>query len=159
MSFWPCLQGMKMLKMTKRQFLKRSAKCMDETGGLLLLLKEIIDKEVQGEISNQEVSDRLDAIRKGIEFIFYKFEKLNQPSKCDSLKQKILNILIRMQEIVVTDSESLSAAKEGFKERSQDKLTESNDQLENFRKDFHDLTKRVNILLIETKKSSKTPKT
>lgn len=144
--------------MTKRQFLKRSARCMDETGGLLLLLKEIIDKEVQGEISNQEASRRIDDIRKGIESIFYKFEKVNPPSKCIPLKQKILNILIRLQDIVITDSESLTAAKKGLKERSQDKLSESKDQLEKFRKDFHDLTKMVNILLIETKKSLKSRK-
>ena len=131
---------------------------MDETGGLLLLLKEIIDKEVQGKISNQEASKRIEDIRKEIESIFYKFEKLNPPSKCASLKQKILKILINLQEIVITDSESLFAAKEGLKERSQDKLNESKDQLENFRKDFHDLTKKVNILLIETRKGSKNPK-
>ena len=147
-----------MFGMTKRQFLKRSAKCMDETGGLLLLLKEIIDKELQGEISNQEASKRIDDIRKAIESIFYKIEKLNPPSKCASLKQKILNILIRLQEIVVIDSESLFAARKGLMERSQDKLNESKDQLENFRKDFHDLTKKVNILLIETRKGSKNPK-
>lgn len=132
---------------------------MDETGGLLLLLKEIIDKEVQGEISNQDASKRIDDIRKEIESIFYKFEKLNPPSKCTSLKQKILKILIDLQEIVITDSESLFAAREGFKERSQDKLKESKDRLENFRKDFHDLTKKVNILLGETKKSLKNPET
>lgn len=148
-----------MFGMTKRQFLKRSAKCMDETGGLLLLLKEIIDKEVQGEISNQDASKRIDDIRKEIESIFYKFEKLNPPSKCTSLKQKILKILIDLQEIVITDSESLFAAREGFKERSQDKLKESKDRLENFRKDFHDLTKKVNILLGETKKGLKNPET
>ena len=147
-----------MFGMTKRQFLKRSAKCMDETGGLLLLLKEIIDKEDQGEISNQEASKRIDNIRKEIESIFYKFEKLNPPSRCVSLKQKILNILIKLQEIVVADSESLFAAREGFKERSQEKLKESKDKLENFRKDFHDLAKRVNILLSETKKGLKNPK-
>ena len=57
-----------------------------------------------------------------------------------------------MQEIVVTNSESLSFAKEDLKEQLQDKLKESREKLERFRKDFHDLTKRVNILLMETKK-------
>lgn len=140
-----------MFGMTKRQFMKKSAKCMDETGGLLLLLREILDKEFQGKISNEEASKRNDDIRKGIESIFYEFEKSNPPSKCDSLKQKILNILINMQEIVVTNSESLSAAKKGLNGRSMDKLKESRDHLEIFRKDFHEVTKRVNILLNEIK--------
>jgi hypothetical protein len=144
-----------MLELTKRQFLKKSAKCMDETGGLLLLLKEIIDNESQGKISNSEASKKLDIIRKEIEVIFYEFEKLNSPSKCSSLKQKVLNILISMQEIVVINSESLYAAKEGLDGQSQNKLSESRAQLEKFRKEFHDVTKRVNVLLTE-KKSSKT---
>ncbi|OEC88288.1 MULTISPECIES: hypothetical protein [Methanobacterium] len=144
-----------MLELTKRQFLKKSAKCMDETGGLLLLLKEIIDNESQGKISNSEASKKLDIIRKEIEVIFYEFEKLNSPSRCSSLKQKVLNILISMQEIVVINSESLYAAKEGLNGQSQNKLSESRARLEKFRKDFHDVTKRVNVLLTE-KKSSKT---
>lgn len=137
-----------MFGMTKMQFLRRSAKCMDETGGLLLLLKEVIDKEFQGKISKSEASKKLDIIRKEIELLFEEFEKLSPPSKCNSLKQKILNILINMHEIVITNSEALSVAKE----HSQDKLNESREQLEMFRKEFHDLTKRVNILLLETKK-------
>lgn len=141
-----------MFGMTKMQFLKRSAKCMDETGGLLLLLKEVIDKEFQGKIRKSEASNKLDIIRKEIESLFQKFEKLNPPSECNSLKRNILNILINMQEIVVTNCESLSSAKEDLKEQSRDKLKESREKLERFRKDFHDLTKRVNILLLETKK-------
>ena len=144
-----------MLELTKRQFLKKSAKCMDETGGLLLLLKEIIDNESQGKISNSEASKKLDIIRKEIEIIFYEFEKLNSPSLCSSLKQNVLNILINMQEIVVINSESLCAAKEGLNGQSEKKLSESRARLEKFRKDFHDVTKRVNVLLTE-KKSSKT---
>ena len=137
-----------MFGMTKMQFLRRSAKCMDETGGLLLLLKEVIDKEFQGKISKSEASKKLDIIRKEIESLFGEFEKLNPPSKCNSLKQKILNILINMHEIVITNSEALSAAKGQLP----DKLNESREKLERFRKEFHDLTKNVNILLLETKK-------
>ena len=140
-----------MFGMTKRQFLKKSAKCMDETGGLLLLLREILEKESQEKISNEEASRRIDDIRKGIESVFYKLEKSNPPSTCSSLKQKILNILINLQEIIVTNSESLSAARKGSKELSRDKLKESRDKLEMFRKDFHEVTKRVNILLNEVK--------
>lgn len=138
-----------MFEMTKRQFLKRSAKCMDKTGGLLLLLKEIINKEVQGKISDQEASKKLDIIRREIESIFSEFEKLNPPSKCFPLKRRILKALINLQEIVVTDSESLFAAREGLKEKSQEKLKESMDHLEEFRKDFHSLTEEVNVRLTE----------
>lgn len=141
-----------MFGMTEKQFLKKSAKCMDETGGLLLLLREVIDQEFQGKVSNQEASKKINNIRKEIEFLFHRFEKLNPPSQCNSLKQKILNILIKMHEIAVTDSESLAAAREGLKERSQDKLKESRDQLEMFRKEFHEVTKKVNILLMGKKK-------
>lgn len=124
---------------------------MDEAGGLLLLLKEVIDREFQG-INNKEASKKIETIRKEIELLFYNFEKLNPPSKCISLKQEILNIMVNMQEIVVTDYESLFAAENGLKGLSQDKLDQSRDQLEKFRKNFHDTTQRVNILLAETKK-------
>jgi hypothetical protein len=141
-----------MFGMTKKQFLKRSAKCMDENGGLLLLLREVINNEFQGKISNSEASKKLDIIRKELESLFHEFEKLNPPSQCNSLKQKILNVMINMQEIVVINSESLFAAKEGSNKQSQEKLNESRKKLEGFRKDFHDVTKRVNICLAETKK-------
>ncbi|MGB9979244.1 hypothetical protein [Methanobacterium sp.] len=141
-----------MFGMTERQFLKRSAKCMDETGGLLLLLKEVIDRELQEKISKSKASKKLDIIRKQIESIFYKFEKLNPPSHCNSLKQKILNVLIKMQEIVLINSESLSAAKNGLDEQSQDKLKKSKEKLEIFRKDFYEVTKGVNVLLLKKKK-------
>ena len=143
-----------MFGMTKMQFLRRSAKCMDETGGLLLLLKEVIDKEFHGKIRKSEASKKMDIIRRKIESLFEEFEKLNPPSQCNPLKRNILNILINMQEIVVTNSESLSSAKEDLREQSQDKLKESREKLEMFRKDFHDLTKRVNILLLEKKKGN-----
>ncbi len=143
-----------MFKMTRMQFLKKSAKCMNETGGVLLLLKEVIDKEFQGKISNSEASMKIDIIRKEIESIFYEFEKLNPPSHCSSLKQKILTVLINMQDTVVTNLEYLSAAKERLNEQSKDKLSESRTKLENFRKDFHDVAKMVNILLAEKKKKT-----
>ena len=127
---------------------------MDEAGGLLLLLKGVIDKEFQGKISNPEASKKIDIIRKEIESVFYEVEKLNPPSNCSSLKQKILTVLISMQDIVVANSEYLSTAKEGLKEQSADKLIESRTKLEKFRKDFHDLTRMVNILLSEKRKKT-----
>ena len=142
-----------MFELTKRQFLKKSAKCMDEAGGVLLLLKELIDQESQGKVSNQEASKKIDNIRKEIESIFYRVDGLNQPSSCDSLKQKILNILIKMQEIVVSNSEYLTAVDGGLDELSQNKLDTSRNQLEIFRKDFHGLTKTINIILTKKRKT------
>ena len=139
-----------MFGMTKKQFLKRSAKCMDETGSLLLLLKEVIDKEVQGKIDNQEASKKIEIIRKEIETIFFKFEKLNPPSKCFQLKQKILRALINFQEIVVDVSKHL-AVKVEKNEKSPEKLKELRDHLEEFRNDFHDLTRDINTFLTEKK--------
>ena len=147
-----------MFGMTKLQFLKRSAKCMDEAGGLLLLIREIIVKEFRDEVNYLEAFKRMDNIRKELDSLFYEFERLSPPSSCNKLKRKILNVLIGMQEVVVTDLESLNAARKGLKEQSQTKLKESRDQLEVFRKDFHEVTKEVNILLSEKGKSKKIPK-
>jgi hypothetical protein len=70
-----------MFGMTKKQFLKRSKKALNQTGGLLLLIREIMDKEASGNINNQEASKQIDNIRKEIESIFFEFEKINTPSK------------------------------------------------------------------------------
>ncbi len=141
-----------MFGMTKRQFLKRSKKCLRETGGLLLLIRGIMDKEIHGKIDNQEALKQMDNIRKNIESIFEGFEKNKPPSKCTSLKQRILHLLINLNEAVIANYESLMAAKNGDEEKSREKLKESRDILENFRKDFHIIVAEVDTLLLKKQK-------
>lgn len=138
--------------MTKRQFLKRSKKSLDEMGNSLLLLIQIMDNEIQEKISNQEASIKMDIVRKNIENIFSEFEKLSPPSKCFSIYHRILNALIKLHEAVVINSEYLTAAEEGLGEESQEKLMESIDNLEEFREDFHSLVKDVRMLLLKKNK-------
>jgi len=138
-----------MFGMTKRQFLKRSKKCLNELCDSLLLFRQILDEEIQGKISNREASTKLDVIRKNLETTFSEFEKLSPPSECFSLYHRILNALIKLHEAVIINLESLNAAKEGFEEESQEKLTESIGDLEEFREDFNGLVKEVRVFLAE----------
>ena len=138
-----------MFGMTKRQFLKKSKKSLDEMGSSLLLIIQIMDKEIEKKISNNESSIRMDNIRKNIELVFSEFEKLSPPSKCFSLYHRILNALIKLHEAVIINCESLKAEEDGFEEESQEKLIESIDNLEEFREDFHTLVKDVRILLLK----------
>jgi hypothetical protein len=138
-----------MFGMTKRQFLKRGKKSLDEMGNSLLLLIQIMDEEIQGDISNQVAFNKLNIIRKNIETTFSEFEKLSPPPKCFSLYHRILNALIKLHESVVINLESLTAAKKGLEEESQEKLKESVGLLEEFREDFHSLVKDVRLLLIK----------
>lgn len=141
-----------MFGMTKRQFLKRSKKCLKETGTLLLSIRVIMDKEVNGKIDNQEALKKLDNIRKNIESLFEEFEKRNPPSRCASLKQRILHILINLNEAVNANYESLLATKNGNTEESKEKLEESRELLEEFRKDFHVIVAEVDTLLQKKQK-------
>ncbi|MBI5680238.1 MAG: hypothetical protein HZC47_05020 [Methanobacterium sp.] len=136
-----------MFGMTKKQFLKRSKKCTGETGALILLIREIMNKEIHGKTSNRETSKQIEIIRKDIESIFFEFEKLKPPSKCFPLKQRIIHVLINFQEVIVVYSEYLTASREEMEEKSQNKLKESQELLEEFRKEFHSVTGEVNSLL------------
>ncbi|MGZ7066980.1 MAG: hypothetical protein ACXVHT_01610 [Methanobacterium sp.] len=138
-----------MFGMTKKQFLKRSKKALNETGGELLLIREIIYKEKQDNMDYNEISKELDNIRKVIESIFFEFERLRPPSRCDKLYLRILRSLTTLQESVTLNSEYLSAAKNGLKEKSKDKFKESLKILEEFRKEFHILVKEIDTLLNE----------
>lgn len=136
-----------MFGMTKRQFLKRSKKCLRETGMLLLLIREVMDKEAHDKIGNQEALKQMNNIRKNIESIFAEFEKRDPPSKCASLKQRILHALINLNGAVIINYESLLAAKNGDKEKAGEKFRESRDCLEEFRTDYHRTVEEVDNLL------------
>lgn len=145
-----------MFGMTKRQFLKRSKKCLKETGTLLLLIREIMNKEVHGEIKNEDALKQMNNIRKSVESLFSDFERRYPPSRCFSLKQRILNALINLQESVVINYEYILAAKEGNEEESKEKLKESMNILEEFRENYHVLVKEVDSLLKKKQKRQAT---
>jgi phosphate uptake regulator len=108
-----------------------------------------MDKETSGNISIGEASKQMDNIRKNIESIFFEFEKRKPPSKYVAMNVRILRALVRLQEAVNINSEYLSAAKDGLEEKSKDKLKESQELLEEFRKEFHSIVNEVNTLLLE----------
>jgi chromosome segregation ATPase len=136
-----------MFGMTKKQFLKRSKKTLNQTGGLLLLIRGIMVKESSGNINNEELSKQIDSIRKNIESIFFEFEKINPPSKYVTMHLRILRALVDLQEVVTLNSEYLSTTKDSLEEKTKNKLKESRDRLEKFRKEFHSLANEVNTLL------------
>lgn len=138
-----------MFGMTKKQFLKRSKKVLNQTGGLILLIREIMDKENSEKINNHEAFTRADNIRKELESIFYQFEKRKPPSRCSRMHLMILRSLTEFQEAVTLYSEHLTAVKNGRDEESKTRLKESVDALEEFRKEFHIISDEVNRLLLE----------
>jgi hypothetical protein len=141
----------KMFGMTKKQFLKKSKKCLQDTGVEILLVRELMDKETQKTISISAASRKLDDIRRDIEKIFSQYEKLSPPSKCVPLHRKILQNLFALHEAVVVNSESLNAAREGEEEKSQEKLEESRDKLKKFREDFRPLSREIDLYLQKKK--------
>ncbi len=138
-----------MFGMTKKQFLKRSKKALNQTGGILLLVREIMAKEKGGRIDNTEALNRTDDIRKEIESIFYQLEKRNPPSKCNRMHLKILRSLTDFQEAVNLNSEYLNALKNGREEEARVKLEQSIESLEEFRKEFHVICEEINRRLLE----------
>ena len=132
--------------MTKKQFLKRSKKTLNQTGSLLLLVREIMDKETGGNISNEEAFRQIDNIRRSLESIFFEFERINPPSKYVTMHLQILSALVDLQEAINSNSEYLSTAN-GLGQKTEDKLKKSREQLEEFRKKFHNMANEVNTLL------------
>jgi len=136
-----------MFELTKRQFLKRSAICLDETGKMVLLISELMDLETEGNLDKKEVYKRINIIIKGVESVFFKYEGLNPPSKCVSLHLKIINILIMLQEAISVNYEYITAIIEGNEEVVAERLLNSNILLEKFRKEFRPLTTEVDRYL------------
>jgi hypothetical protein len=136
-----------MFGLTKRQFLKKSKECLKETGLQILLIRELMDKEAKKSTNIHESHRKLDNIRRDIENTFSWYENLNPPSECVSLQREIANALIIFHEAVVAYSESLIAAENGRDEESRNKLKESQDELEKFRKIFLPLSKEVDLYL------------
>ncbi len=81
-----------MFGLTKKQFLKRSSKSLDETGKHALLIRGLIENEINGNIDKNEAQNQIKHILKGVESIFFDYEKLDPPSQCVSLYRRILNV-------------------------------------------------------------------
>ena len=133
--------------MTKKQFLKRSAICLDETGIQSLLIRELIEQETVGNIDVKEAYKKINLIIKGVESVFFKYEDINPPSKCVSLHLKILNSLITLQGVVSVNYDFVTVSIEGKEELAAEKLLESKVLLERFRKNFRPLTIEVDSYL------------
>jgi hypothetical protein len=142
-----------MLGLTKKQFLKKSASCLDEAGNHALLIRELIDHETDGAIHNREEYNQIKRIIEGIESSFFRYEKLNPPSQCVSLQLKILNCLIILQEATSSNYDFITASIEGGDGSDKEKLNESKILLEKFRKAFRPLTKEVDSYFKPYKKS------
>ncbi len=137
-----------MFGMTKKQFLKKSKNCLKESGIQLLLIRDVFNKERNCEISFDEANNKVDKIRKNIETIFFKYEKLKPPSKCKSLQLEILKTLIILQDVLVTNSEYIILSKDGCgTEECQEKYKKSINDLENFRDKFRELSQKVDLYL------------
>lgn len=136
-----------MFGMTKKQFLKKSKKCLKDMGIELLLIREIINQETNNSADFDESYLKMEKIRKNIEGIFFQYEKLKAPTKCKKIQLNLLNTIIILQESVVANIEYINLLKDGLKEPSRDKLKKSIDDLEKFREKYSTLSREVNLYL------------
>ena len=136
-----------MFGMTKKQFLKKSKKCLKDTGIELLIIREIINQETRGRGELDESYKKMENIRKNLEKIFFQYEKLNPPSKCKKMHFNLLNAIIILQESVVANTEYLNLLKDGLKEPAHDKLEKSIDKLEKFREKYYEIIREVDLNL------------
>ena len=134
-----------MLGLTKKQFLKRSKGCLEETGNHALLIRELLIHETDGNIKNNEAYNQIKLIMNGIESNFYRYEQLNPPSRCVSIHLKILNCLIVLQESAAANYDYINAVIDG--QIATEKLEESRILLGKFRKEFRPLTTEIEELL------------
>jgi hypothetical protein len=136
-----------MFGMTKKQFLKKSKKSLKDIGIELLITREVISQETNNCVDLEKTYLKMEKIRKNLEEIFFKYEKLNPPSKCKKLQIDLLNAIIILQESVVANTEHLILLKDGSTELSEDKLKKSKDKLDRFREKYGILSREVDLYL------------
>lgn len=136
-----------MFGMTKKQFLKKSKNCLNDTGIQLILTREILNKEENGEISADETYRELDKIRKNMESIFFRFEGRKPPSKCKPMQIEILKTLIILQDALVARSEYLILSKKGLNQDARNEKLKSLQMLESFREKFKNLSHKIDLYL------------
>ncbi|GAB4318136.1 MAG: hypothetical protein Kow0019_19560 [Methanobacteriaceae archaeon] len=132
--------------MTRRQFLKKSRKTLQKTSENLLALMQIMEKEQNQTIKYETAYWKLDVLREDIESIFFEYENLKPPRNCDKLHLKIMDLLVKFQEVIVTNQEFLGLA-EKSSPQSKQKYRESEKKLEEFRIDFRLITEIVKTSL------------
>lgn len=132
-----------MFGLTKKQFLKRSSKSLDETGKQALLIRGLIEHEINGNIDKNEAQNQIKLILKGVESIFFDYENLDPPSQCVSLYRRILNCLIILQDAVAANYDYIIESADDKAFTANEKLERSELILERFRKEFRPLTIEV----------------
>jgi hypothetical protein len=136
-----------MFGMTKKQFLKRSSKCLDETGRYALLTRGLIIQEKNGTIDNESAYRQVKSMIEGIESTFFSYEKINPPSQCNSLYQRILHSMIMLQDSISTNYDYINMLREDKLTTAKEKFEESQDKLDQFRENFRPLTGEIDKLL------------
>ncbi len=136
-----------MFGMTKKQFLKKSKKCLKDVGIELLLIREILYQETNNSTNYEECYHKMEKIRKNLEEIFFQYEKLNPPSTCQKIKMNILNTIIILQESVVAYTEYNVLQKNGLKEEARENLKKSMTNLEEFREKYRGLSRELDSYL------------
>ncbi len=129
--------------MTKKQFLKRSSKTLDETGNHALLIRGLIGQEKDGTIDNNNAYKQTKLLIEGIASTFFDYENISPPSNCNSLYLKILHSLIILQDVTSANYDFITLSREDKSLKAQEKLEESQNLLEKFRIEFRPLTGEV----------------
>ena len=132
-----------MFGLTRKQFLKRSSKSLDETGKQALLIRGLIEHEINGSIDKNEAHNQIKHILKGVESIFFDYENLDPPSQCVSIYRKVLNCLIILQDSVAANYDYINVSGEDKSSTANEKLERSKLLLERFRNEFRPLTIEV----------------
>jgi hypothetical protein len=132
-----------MFGMTKKQFLKRSSKTLDETGNHALLIRGLIGQEKDGTIDNNNAYKQTKLLIEGIASTFFDYENISPPSNCNSLYLKILHSLIILQDVTSANYDFITLSREDKSLKAQEKLEESQNLLEKFRIEFRPLTGEV----------------
>lgn len=135
-----------MFGMTRKQFLKRSKECLDAQGIHLLNISQLVNLELSGKINEKDSYTRIKAIMKDLDSIFDRYHRLNPPSECVSVKSKILNSIILLQETATLFYEYVSEIINN-NSRDSSKLEESNFLLIKFRESFKPLNNSINAIL------------
>jgi hypothetical protein len=138
-----------MFGMTKKQFLKRSSKTLDETGNHALLISGLISKEKNDLIDNNDAYKQAKLIIDGISSTFFDYENINPPSNCNSLHLKILHTLIILQDVASANYDFINRSREDKSIIAREKLKESENLLEKFRNEFRPITTEVDSHLIK----------
>ena len=136
-----------MFGMTKKQFLKRSSKILDDTGNHALVIRGLIGNEKDGTIDNNNAYKQAKLLIENIGSTFFSYENINPPSNCNSLYLKILHSLILLQDVASNNYDFITLSTEGKSSDAQEKLLKSENLLEKFRKEFRPLTTEVDNLL------------